>query len=233
MLTWSRLGWWAFSQVEQSVPPSWGGNWCIQEAINETLLTSGVTNGSGSEDDNDAQTGGAAVLSGLSCDPMWQQGPTSLHSTLRSVPCHLEPSQLLVWSFPSPGVSEAEVLQLEEMSRKCQATYFCCGVPKMNMWFATSLLWLPASELGSLPSAWVCEVDALWPWGAGKTGTGEAWGLRTLKPGQGHLRLVGLNSLINTVSKPHTWQTGCPGNTAREQTRQAWVFSFYSWFSLF
>lgn len=131
------------------------------------------------------------------------------------------------------SLSEAEVLQLEEVSRKCQATYFCCGVPKMNVWFATSLLWLPASELGSLPSAWVCEVDALWPWGEGKTGTGEAWGLRTLKPGQGHLRLVDLNSLINTVSKPHTWQTGCPGNTAQEQTKQACVFSLYSWFSLF
>ena len=33
---------------------------------------------------------------------MWQQRTTSLHSTLRFVPRHLQPSQLLVWSFPSP-----------------------------------------------------------------------------------------------------------------------------------
>lgn len=89
-------------KVEQSVPPSTGGNWCVQEAINDTLSTSGVTNGSVGEDDDDDQTGGAAILSGLSFDPMWQQGTTSLHSTLRFVPRHLQRSQLLVWSFPSP-----------------------------------------------------------------------------------------------------------------------------------
>lgn len=208
----------------------------MQEAINDTLSTSGVTNGSVGEDDDDAQTGGAAILSGLNFDPMWQQGTTSLHSTLRFVPRHLQRSQLLVWSFPSP---QNILVYLKQR--------FCSWRKWVGIPGHLFLLWRPQAErvvhyFFALTSSIWAGLSALcvglWGWcfvavgcreNRSRGGLGaqnpQTWvrSSETCRPKFSDKHGLKTTHLANRLS----WEHG-PGTN-----NKLVVFSFYSWFSLF